>query len=132
MLAQEPHLQLVATEYFANHQVIGSVVAKLAGATRQFMALADHNLVPVDQARELHRNILAPATRALDLRSLSDVCGWCDAHAAKKLNTLGDRVNQFGLFGEMFVEQQMGLIERRADEVGVRFFVESTQGHSGP
>src|SRR3989454_12278692 len=63
MLAQEPHLQLVATEYFANHQVIGSVVAKLAGATRQFMALADHNLVPVDQARELHRNILATRDR---------------------------------------------------------------------
>ena len=121
MLAQEPHLQLVATEYFANHQVIGSVVAKLAGATRQFTALADHNLVCVEQARELHRDILAAARRAFDLRGLSDVCGHCDAHAAKKLNTLGDRVNQFGLFVEMFVEQQMQLIERRADDLPVRF-----------
>ena len=62
MLAQEPGLEFIGTQHFANHQIVGTIVAELGSTTGQASGLANDQLVSIHQPRQLNWNFFA-ATR---------------------------------------------------------------------
>ena len=73
VLAQKPDLKLICTEHFADHQVIGSVVAERGRAARQQAGFTDNHLVSIKQSRQLNGSLFAPARRTVDLRGFSNI-----------------------------------------------------------
>ena len=90
MFAQKPHLKLVRQQRFTHEKIIAAIVAKFYGAPCQFSSLTNDGLVGIQQARQLDWNLFPTARRTLDMRSLGHVGSHRDAHAAEKLNALGD------------------------------------------
>lgn len=50
-----------------------------------------------------------------------------DAHSAKQLNSLGDRVNELRLLLVMFVEEQVQLVERGTRNLPVMLLVQISE-----
>jgi hypothetical protein len=50
VFAQEPGLQFVGAKHITHHQIVGAGVAQFGGKLRQFPAIGDDELVPVQQA----------------------------------------------------------------------------------
>src|SRR5579862_2321001 len=130
MLTQEPCLQLVAAQNFADNQIVRAVVSEFAGTVRQFANLSNDHLMCVHQPGKLYRDGLTSARWTLDSRHLSNIVRHRDADAAEELYPLGDGVDQFHLLVEVLVEKQMQLIERRSGDLPVRFLVQITERHS--
>src|SRR5579884_2947607 len=83
MLAQEPNLEFTGAQHFANEQVVGALIAQSGGAARQFPGLPNDDLVRIQQARELNRNLLPTARRAFNLCGFGDIRRHRQAHPAK-------------------------------------------------
>ena len=49
VLAQKPCLQFVGAQHIADGQVVGAIISEFVGALRQFPAMADDDLVRVQQ-----------------------------------------------------------------------------------
>src|SRR5438105_3433273 len=129
VLRDEPDLQLVATDHIAHEQIVGPVVARLAGQAGHRARFLDHDLVCVQEARDLHGRLLAALRRPRYQRRLGDVVRRRDAHASEQLDPLCNRVDQLALFCRMFVEQQVELIEARTRHLPMMLLVEVAQGH---
>src|SRR5690242_9858528 len=129
MLTQEPRLQLIAAQNFADNQIVRAVVPEFAGAACQFSSLSNDHLMRVQQSGKLYRDRLTSARWTLDSRHLSNILRHRDADAAKELNPLGDGVDQFHLLVEVLVEKQMQLVERRPGDLPVRFLVQIAERH---
>src|SRR4030088_2151717 len=107
MLAKEPDLQFICTQNVADHQIISAIVANCRSSPRQRAALANDDLMGVQQARELYGNFLSSTRRPFNLGGFGHVVSHGYTHTTEQLNTLGNIVHQFGLFTKMFIEQQM-------------------------
>src|SRR5208282_2859446 len=68
VLAQEPDLEFTGAKHIAYDHVVGAGVAQLAGTLRQFTAVADDDLVRVQQPRQLHGDLFASLGRAWNTR----------------------------------------------------------------
>src|SRR5439155_8444684 len=93
VLAQKPDVHFVGAEDVADDHVVGAVVAQFGGAAGQGAAVADDDLVSVQQARELDGDLFPAPRRALDLGGFGDVVGHGDAHAAEDLDAFGNGVD---------------------------------------
>ena len=60
-------MQFIPAQDIAHNKIIRPIVAESRGAFGQSAALADDDLVGVQQPRELHRDLFASARRALNL-----------------------------------------------------------------
>src|ERR1700751_4107885 len=129
MLTQEPRLQLVPAQNFADNQIVRAVVPEFAGTACQFANLSNDHLMRVQQPGKLYRDGLTPARWALDSRHLSNIVRHRDADAAAEVYPLGDGVDQFHLLVEVLVEEQMQLVERRPDDLPMRFLVQIAESH---
>src|ERR1700751_5021264 len=129
MLTQEPRLQLIAAQNFADNQIVRAVVPEFAGTACQFANLSNDHLMRVEQSGKLYRDRLTAAGRTPDPRHLSNVVRHRDADAAEELYPLGDGVDQFHLLVEVLVEKQMQLVERRPGDLPVRFLVQIAERH---
>src|SRR5579862_4858713 len=105
MLTQEPRLQLIAAQNFADNQVVRAVVPEFAGTACQFANLSNDHLMRIQQPRKLYRGGLTSARWPLDSRHLSNIVRHRDADAAEELYPLGDGVDQFDLLVEVLVEK---------------------------
>src|SRR5579862_3279822 len=105
VFAQKPGLQFVGAQHIANGKIIGAVIPQLVGAFGQLTAVANDDLVRIEQARDLHRNFFAIFRRPLDLSELGNVMRHRDGESAEQLNAFSDGVDNFGLLAEVFVEQ---------------------------
>src|SRR5271154_3649636 len=101
MLAYEPDLQLIGSQYITDHHIIGPVISQGRSQFRQFAAVPDNDLVRVQQARQLYRNLFPSLGWPLDSGRLRHIVGHRDAEAAEQLNPFGNRVNKLRLLSEM-------------------------------
>src|SRR5246127_4517586 len=85
MLTQEPRLQLISAQNFADNQIVRAVVPEFAGTACQFANLSNDHLMRVQQSGKLYRDRLTAAGRTLDPRRLSNVVRHRDADAAEEL-----------------------------------------------
>ena len=92
-------------------QVIGSIVAAFGRASRHRPCFFQHDLVRMQQARNLDRCLFATLRRPGNECRLGDIVCHRDAHAAQELNALGDFVDKLVLFVVVLVEQEMQLIK---------------------
>ena len=129
MFGNEPDLQLVAADYAADDQIIRAIVAAFSRATCHRACFLQHDLMRVQQPRNLNRYFFAPLRRSWNHRRLGHVVGHGDADAAEELDSLCDGIDQLVLLVMMFVEQQMQLIERRPRHLPVVFLVQVAQCH---
>src|ERR1700756_4751809 len=105
MLAQKPHLQFVGTQNIADYQVIRAVVAQFGSASRQLPAVANNNLMRVQQTRNLNRRFLSAAWWTFDARGLGNIGGHGQRNSAEQLDALGDLIDDLHLLVIMLVEQ---------------------------
>jgi hypothetical protein len=77
----------------------------------------------------LNRHFFPAARRPRDDRCLRDVGGHGDANAAQKLNSFGDRVDEFVLLAVMLVKEKMELVKRGAGDLPVVLLVHVAQRH---
>ncbi len=129
LLGDEPHLKFVRPENLADQKIVGAIVAVLFGGFGRFASFFDDQFVCLKQPIQLHVHIFPAARRTLDARRLGDIGGHGDRNSAQCLNSLGDRVHQFHLLVEMFVEEKMKLIKRRAENLPVMFLVHIAERH---
>src|SRR5262249_13418011 len=124
VFTQEPDLQLIGTQDVADHHVVGALITQLRGTLGQGSAMADDDLMSVEQTGQLNGYFLPPFGRAWNAGSLSNVMRHCETDAAKKLNALGYGVHNFDLFVVMLIKEQVQLIEGWARNLPMRFFIE--------
>src|SRR6266852_7322624 len=117
MLANKPHLQLIGPQNIADNHVICPVVSQGGRTFRQFTAVSNDDLVSVQQAGELHRNLFPALGWPLNPCSLSHIVGHGDAEATEQLNPFGQGVDKIRMLTEMFVEQQVKLVKSRASDL---------------
>src|SRR5216684_3074585 len=119
VLAQEPGLQFVGAQHLAYNHVVCSDVSESCRTLSQLSAVANDDLVSVEQARKQDGDFLATARRAFDLGGLGDVMRHRNGKPSQQLDALA----------EMLVEQKVELIERGARNLPVRLLVQVTQGY---
>src|SRR5262249_1162755 len=85
--------------------------------------------MPIEQPRDLNRNLFTSLRWTLNLCGLGDIMCHCNTHAAENLDAFCDGIDQFGLFLIMFVKQQVKLIKRRSGNLPVCFFVQIAKRH---
>ena len=107
VLAQKPDLKLISTQNIADHKIIGSIIADRRGTARERTALADNDLMRVEQARKLDRHLFSATRRPLDLSCLSHIGRHGDAHPAEELNALCNGIHKLHLLVKMLVKEQM-------------------------
>ncbi len=129
MLRDKPHLQFVPANDVADDEIIGPVIARVGRAACHRPRFLQHDLVCVQQSRNLHRWLFTPLGRARNERRLRDIRRHRHAHPTEELNPFGDRVNQRVLLVVVLVEQQMQLIEGRTRSLPVVFLVQIAQRH---
>ncbi len=129
MFAYEPDLQLIGPQYITDDYIVGAIIPQGGSQFRQFPAVANDDLVRVQQPGKLHRNLLPALGRPLDSGSFRHIVGHCYAETAEQLNPLSDGVDKLRLLTEMLVEKQMKLIESRTGDLPMRFLVQIAQGH---
>ena len=112
MLRDEPHLEFVTPDHIAHDQVVRAVVSRLGRAACPSARLLEHDLVCMEQARDLGGNFLSPPGRPWNQRRLCDVVCHRNAHAAEQLNTLRHGVYHFVLLVIVLIEEEMELIKR--------------------
>jgi hypothetical protein len=73
MFAEEPGLQFIGPQHVADDQIVGAIVAQLVGKARQLAAVADDDLVGIQQAGNLHWDLFPAPRRTLDARGFGHV-----------------------------------------------------------
>src|SRR6266852_362471 len=129
VLAQEPGLQFVGAQHLAYNHVVCSDVSESCRTLSQLSAVANDDLVSVEQARKQDGDFLATARRAFDLGGLGDVMRHRNGKPSQQLDALGDIIHNLDLLAEMLVEQKVELIERGGRNLPVRLLVQVTQGY---
>src|SRR5208283_5944294 len=92
-------------------------------------AVGDDDLVRVQQARQLDRNLFAALGRAWNTRRFGYVRCHGDTDSAQKLDSFRDRVDDLALFFVVLIEQKMKLIERGSGHLPMGLLVEIPQSH---
>jgi hypothetical protein len=95
VLAQEPGLEFIGAQYIADGEIVRAIVSYFVGTASQGTTMADDDLVGVEQAGNLHRNFFPAPWRTLDARSFGHIGSHGDRNATKKLNSLGDGIDNF-------------------------------------
>ena len=90
----------------------------------QRAAMANDNLMRIQQSRNLDRNLFPASGRTLDACGLGHIRSHGKRDSAKQLNPFSDRVHDLRLLSIVLIEQEMKLIERRARNLPVRLFIE--------
>src|SRR5204862_2479267 len=98
VFTEKPDLQFIGAKDIADHHVIGTLITDPGCPLGQGTAVADDDLMCVQQTGDLDGNLFASFERALDASSLSDIVRHRQAHAAQKLNAFGYGVHDFDLF----------------------------------
>src|ERR1700740_2773223 len=129
VFGDEPHLEFVPPDDIAHDQIVRAVVSSLGRATRHGARPLEHDLVCMDQARDLDWNSLAPPGRPWNQRRLCDVVRHRNAHPAEQLNALRHGVDYVVLLLIVLIEEEMELIERRAGHLPVMFLVQVAKRH---
>ncbi len=93
------------------------------------MRLFEHNLVAVQEPRDLDRRLLSTLRRTRNQRHLGHIRSHGDADTAQRLDALGDGVHELRLFLKVLIEEQMKLIEGRARNLPMVLLVEIAQDH---
>src|SRR5262245_33446386 len=127
VLGQEPHLHLVGADDVAHQQIVGAVIPGLVGLPGRSAGLGQDQLVRLEQAGDLDRNLLAAAWWSRDPGLLRDVRRHGHADPAEDLNPLGDEVDQLGLLAVVLVEEQVKLVEGVPGNLPVVFLVHVPQ-----
>src|SRR5712692_6884699 len=104
MFRDEPDLLFVAADDIRDKEVIRPVVAGLGRLAGHGTRLLEHDLVRVEEPRDLHRHLLAPLRRPWDDRRLGHIGRHGEADASEHLDPLGNRVDQVVLLFVMLVE----------------------------
>jgi hypothetical protein len=128
MVADEPGLKLVGAEDVADHQIIGPVVSDLVGGFGNVVALLHDELVGFEEAGDLDGNLFAAARRSWDPGDFGYIAAHGDGDAAEELDALGDGVDDFELFVEVLIEEQVELVEGRAGDLPVVLLVHVAEG----
>src|SRR5262249_27733164 len=129
VLTDEPALQLVGADQLAHDQIVGAIIARFGGSTRQRPRFPEYELMRLNEAPQLRRHALAAARCARNAGLLGNILRERERHAAQSLNALRDRIHDFDLFAVVLVEQQMQLVEGRPGGLPMRFLIEVTHGH---
>jgi hypothetical protein len=119
----EPDLKLVHAKNIANQQVISPIVATGRRGTSRLAGCTDDQFVSLHQTEQLHGNIFTAPRRAGNARCLGNVVSHGDGNSAQRLNALGQRVDNPGLFAEVFVVKEMELVKRGARDLPMVLFV---------
>jgi hypothetical protein len=90
VLAYEPHFKLVRPKHLAHNKIVRTIITKLGSPTCQFSAFANDDLVSIEQARQLNRDLFPTASRTLDLRGFGDIRSRGQADTSQKLNPFSD------------------------------------------
>jgi len=128
VLADEPGLQLVGTEDVADDEVVGALVAGLAGIFGDVEAALNDDLVGFEEPGDLDGHLFPAARRALNAGGFGHVAAHGDGDAAEELNALGDGVDHLDLLVEVLVEEEVELVEGRAGDLPVVLLVHVAQG----
>ena len=128
MLAEEPGLQFVGTEDVADDEVVGALVAGLAGGFGDVEAALDDEFVGLEEAGDLDGDLFPAAGRAWDAGGLACIGAHGDGDAAEELNALADGVDHLELLVEVLIEEEVKLVEGRAGDLPVVLLVHVAQG----
>src|ERR1700730_14242738 len=105
MLAEKPNLQLIQTQCVADREIVCTVVSDGGSPFRKSSAIPDDDLMRIQQARDLYRNLFPALGWPFDLRRLRHVVSHGDAEAAEQLNPFGDGIHKLRLLAEMLVKK---------------------------
>ena len=68
MFAEEPDLEFIGAQHIADGEIVGAIVSYCVGTASQGAAMADDDLMSVEQARDLHRHFFPAPRRTLNAR----------------------------------------------------------------
>src|ERR1700722_4391381 len=83
MLADEPGLQLIGAQNIADNQIVGSLISRFVGQIRDVEAALNDDLVSLEKAGDLYRNLFPATRRPLEARDLGDISAHGDSDAAE-------------------------------------------------
>src|ERR1700690_4232144 len=104
MLTKEPSLQFVASQDLADDQIVGPVIPPPRSARREVTAVANNDLVCIEQSRQLHRHFFAAPWGSSYAGGLRHIGRHGHADSAEQLNSLCDCIHQVRLFFKVLVE----------------------------
>ena len=73
MLAQKPYLQFISAKHITNDHIVRAVVSEFVGPFGDFATFRDDDLVRIEQARKLNRNLFASFRRTRNFGGFGDV-----------------------------------------------------------
>src|SRR3974390_258753 len=124
MFAQEPNLQFVGAQNIADDQIVRAIVSEFGGAPCQLPTMTDDDLVCVEKAGNLNGHLFPAARRTLDACRLGYIGSHWQRDSTEQMKPLGNFVDDLNLLAQVFVEQQMQLIEGGPCDLPMRFLVE--------
>src|ERR1700685_247288 len=95
VLAEKPGLEFIGAQHVADGQIVGAIVSQLGGAGCQGAAMADDDLVRVEQAGNLYWYFFPAPWGTLDASGFGYVGSHGNRDAAEKLYSFGDGVDDF-------------------------------------
>src|SRR5579872_5753217 len=128
MFANEPNLEFVGAQNVANDDIVSPVVTLIGGAFCEFAAVANDDLMCIQQAGYLDWNLFPAPWRALNLGSFGDVVSHGERHSTEQLDAFCNCVHEFVLLFVVLVEQEVQLIKGGARNLPVRLLVKVAKG----
>src|SRR5258706_6395150 len=129
VFGDEPYLKFVASDDPAYDQIVRAIIPSFSRPACHRAGLLQHDLVRVQQARDLDWHFLPALRRPRNKRRLCDIVRHRNAHAAEQLNALGHGVDHLVLLVIVLIEGEMELIERGAGNLAVMFLVQVAKRH---
>lgn len=129
MFGEEPDLELVGPNDFADDEIVGAVIAGVGRLLGHGMRFLENEFVGFEEAGDLHGGLFSSARWARDHRGFGDVGRHRKADSAEELNALGDGIYELVLFSVMLIEEQVELVKGVARDLPVVLFVHVAQGH---
>src|SRR5258708_22179316 len=109
--------------------MVGAGVAQFSGTLCEFTAVGNDDLMRIQQARQLCRNLLAALGWPRNPSQLGDVGRHRDTDSAQKLDSFRDRIDDLALFFVVLIEKKMELIERGSGHLPMGLLVEIPKSH---
>jgi hypothetical protein len=128
VLTDEPGLEFVGPEDVTDDQVVGALIARFVGGVGDVEAALDDDFVGFEEAGDLDGHLFPASRRTADAGDLGYVAAHGDGDAAKELDALGDGVDHLDLLVEVFVEEEVKLVEGGAGDLPVVLFVHVAEG----
>ena len=129
VFSQKPDVELVRAQDTAHEEIIRAVVPVVGGGLGRLPDFPDHDLVGLEQPRELNGRLLPATGRPGNAGGLGDIGGHRDAEASERLDSRGDVVDELHLLLAVFVEEPVKLMEGPARELPVVLLVEVAERH---